>query len=106
MRISQRHAAVIGAVEAWGEQHGQLQKLSLWPGLNLEQRAIGFTIILMSEPSVTVEQAASRLGMTPEQLRQALKGMNGSFSLYGPRSDGPDNLVIVPSNALAYGDAE
>lgn len=111
MRISQTHAAVIGAVEAWGETLGQLERLSTWPGLSAEQHAFGYVAIIMGAPEVTVGEIAARCGVPVEKVYQALRRANmptpAPFDLVGKARDVPTpDLAVYPSNPLAYGEAK
>lgn len=103
MRIPKGHAAIVGAIEAMGETAGQLEKLRLWPDLTLEQRAVGYTAVLLGAPNVTVGRLSSDLGLSPDAIADMLGGRGGPFDLIGNRKDGVENLTVCPSERLAYG---
>lgn len=103
MRIPKGHAAIVGAIEAMGETAGQLEKLRLWPELTLEQRAVGYTAVLLGAPNVTIGRLSADLGLPPEAIADMLGGRGGPFDLLGNRKDGVENLTVCPSERLAYG---
>lgn len=105
MKITDHNMDVLSAVENMAHRLSQLERLRDWSGLNLEQRAVAYSAIMMGAPNVTLGEVANRLGITPNRA-EALMPRNGPLMIMGRRGVDMRDAAVCPSSDLAYGPAK